>query len=536
MTDGPSGRERAAEPEDLRVRLAEAEEVLRAIRNGEVDAVVVDGGRGEQVYTLSGADRVYRRLVETMSEGAATLSANGGILYCNVRLAQMLGRPLDQVMGTDLRNYLSPADYGALDAILTQTRIEISRREINLKTSGGDPVPVYLSASRLQGEGAQMVFCLVLTDLTEQKSHEQIAVAERLARLILEQAAGAIVVCDEEGRVIRASQAAQQFCDGSPLLRPFDEVFALRKDASGQFDLAPVLRGETLRGVDVCLDRQGQKLDLILNAGPLESGRRILGCVVTLTDITERKRAEVEVKTMTQQLWQAAKLATMGELAASLAHELNNPLATVSMRIESLRTGLTDNDPRRQSLEIVEKEIDRMARLVADLLQFGRRSQPQISTIDVREEVEKTLDLIQYHLRKRNMEVHKVFTPDARAVLADRQQLRQVFLNLFTNAADAMPGGGTLTISVSMADSPSQVLIEVSDTGSGIAPEILPKIMTPFFTTKPEGEGTGLGLPICRRIIQEHRGEFGIASEVGKGTTVSIRLPAAGGGKEHADG
>jgi signal transduction histidine kinase len=253
-------------------------------------------------------------------------------------------------------------------------------------------------------------------------------------------------------------------------------------------------------------------------------------------EITERKRAEEEVKTMTQHLWQAAKLATMGELAASIAHELNNPLATVSLRIESLQTGLAPNDPGRLSLEIVEKELDRMARLVADLLQFSRRSQPQISTLDVREEIEKTLDLIHYHLRKSNIEVRKVFAPDTRAVLADCQQLRQVFLNLFSNAADAMPGGGTLTIRVSAADSPTQLFIEVSDTGEGIPPEILPKLMTPFFTTKPEGKGTGLGLPICRRIIQEHRGELNIASEVGKGTTVSIRLPAAGGGKKHAEG
>jgi len=246
-------------------------------------------------------------------------------------------------------------------------------------------------------------------------------------------------------------------------------------------------------------------------------------------EVAARTRAEEEAKTMTQHLWQAAKLATMGELAASIAHELNNPLATASLRIESLQAGLAENDPRRLSLEIVEKEIDRMARLVADLLQFSRRSQPQVSTIDVREEVEKTLDLIHYHLRKSSIEVRKVFRPDARAVLADRQQLRQVFLNLFSNAADAMPRGGTLTIRVSMTDSQTQVLIEVSDTGEGIPPEILPKLMTPFFTTKPEGKGTGLGLSICRRIVQEHHGALNVTSEVGKGTTISIALPATGG-------
>ncbi len=225
---------------------------MRAIRNGEVDAVVVTGERGEQVYTLSGADRIYRQLIETMSEGAVTLSADGVILYCNVRLAEMLGRPLDQVLGTALRNYLPPADQQALDAILAQAGTAPSRREINLKTSDGRLVPVYLSASRLQSEGAEMVFCLVLTDLTEQKSHEQIVAAERLARSILEQAAEAIVVCDEQGRVIRASQATQQICDGSPLLRPFAEVFPLRTGAADPFHLASVLAGGDVAGCGRC--------------------------------------------------------------------------------------------------------------------------------------------------------------------------------------------------------------------------------------------------------------------------------------------
>ncbi len=289
MTAKPSRPELAAEVEDLRARLAEAEEVLRAIRNGEVDAVVVTGERGEQVYTLHGA---YRQLTETMSEGVVTLSADGVVLYCNVRLAEMLGRPLDQVLGTALRNYLTPADQPALDAVLAQTDPEPSRREINLKTSEGSLVPVFLSASRLSSDEAKAVFCLVFTDLTEQKSLQRITAEQRLSRLVLEQATEAIVVCDEQGRVIRASQAAQQFCDGSPLLRPFAEAFPLRTDASDPFHLAPVLQGETLRNVDVALDRQGQKLDLLLSAGPLLSGRQILGCVVTLTDITERKRAD----------------------------------------------------------------------------------------------------------------------------------------------------------------------------------------------------------------------------------------------------
>jgi signal transduction histidine kinase len=244
-----------------------------------------------------------------------------------------------------------------------------------------------------------------------------------------------------------------------------------------------------------------------------------------LVEVNERKAAEAalqassdEVKTMSQQLWQAEKLATMGELASSIAHELNNPLATVSLRVESLIAQSTGDDPRRRELEIIGQEVERMGNLVTNLLQFSRRSQPQISTVNVCDEIEKTLELIHYHLRKNNIAVAREFKPDGPLIHADRQQLRQLFLNLFTNASDAMPDGGTLTIRVTNRPEEKQICIEIADTGVGIPPEILPKVLEPFYTTKPEGKGTGLGLAICRRIAQGHGGTLNITSEGGLGT------------------
>jgi len=255
-------------------------------------------------------------------------------------------------------------------------------------------------------------------------------------------------------------------------------------------------------------------------------------------EIAERKSAEAalqakneELNSVLQQLWQAAKLATMGELASSIAHELNNPLATVSLRIESLTAQTAEDDPRRRELEIISQEVERMGNLVTNLLQFSRRSQKQISTVDVREEIEKTFELMEYHLRKNNVKVIREFAVDVPFIHADRQQLRQLFLNLFTNAGDAMPQGGTLTVRVMARPEAKQVYIEIADTGVGIPPEILLKVMEAFFTTKPEGKGTGLGLAICRRVAQEHQGTFDIVSEgiPGKGTRVCITLPFSNG-------
>jgi len=226
MTANPSGSDRAAEVDDLRARLAEAEEALHAIRNGEVDGVLATGAHGEQVYTLSGVDRIYRQLIETMSEGAVTLSANGVILYGNVRVAAMLGRPLDQVLGSALQNYLSPADQQALDSIIAQACTAPIRQEITLKSSDDRQVPVYVSASCLRNEGSEAVFCLVLTDLTEQRTQERLKVQlEELQRW-------QDVMLDREDRVQELKREVNKLC------RHADEAVRYPSQEGGSSDAA----------------------------------------------------------------------------------------------------------------------------------------------------------------------------------------------------------------------------------------------------------------------------------------------------------
>jgi signal transduction histidine kinase len=297
---------------------------------------------------------------------------------------------------------------------------------------------------------------------------------------------------------------------------------------------------ETDRGLlalTVELDEQAKGLTAELRAAHEELERtnsELLQLTLELDDRVAARTAELqakdeEIRAMSQQLWQAAKLAAMGELAASIAHELNNPLATVGLRVEMLLGAMPPNAPQRRALEVIEREVERMGQLVGNLLQFTRRGQQHVSTLDVREEVECTLELIHYHLRNRHIAVVCRFAPDIPALQADRQQLRQLFLNLFTNASDAMPQGGTLTLRVRADPTGQQIEIAISDTGTGIAAEDLPRVMEPFFTTKPEGRGTGLGLPICRRIVQEHQGTLHIVSTVHEGTTVLVTLPTQHG-------
>ena len=231
---------------------------------------------------------------------------------------------------------------------------------------------------------------------------------------------------------------------------------------------------------------------------------------------------------MTQQLWQASKLARMGELAASIAHELNNPLAIVGLRTENLLTQIPKDSDQRKPLEIIAQEVDRMATLVNNLLQFSRRSHRQVSTVDPSQEIATSVEFVQYHLRSHNIEVVCEFADDLPTIEADRQQLLQLFLNLLNNASDAMSQGGKLTVRTGLTrlEGAEAVAVEFADTGEGIAAENLGKIWEPFFTTKAEGKGTGLGLAICRRIVEEHGGTIGIKNNNGNGTIVRMVFPS----------
>jgi signal transduction histidine kinase/DNA-binding response OmpR family regulator len=247
--------------------------------------------------------------------------------------------------------------------------------------------------------------------------------------------------------------------------------------------------------------------------------------------LSELQGKSDELAAMSQQLWQASKLATMGELSASIAHELNNPLATVGLRAEALLMQMPEDSDTRKPLEIISREVERMASLVNNLLQFSRRSHPQVSTVDLREEIAASLEFVHYHLRSHNIEVVREFAGVLPTIQADSQRLQQLFLNLLTNASDAMPRGGKLTVRAGSSGlDNSAITIEFADSGDGISEANMEKIWEPFFTTKAEGKGTGLGLAICRRIVEEHGGTIAIQSQAGRGTTVRIVLSATNDG------
>lgn len=286
-----------AENRDLRARLENAEATLREILNGESDALLVTGLAGAQLFTLKGADQSYRTLIENMSEGALTLTPQGLVLYANQRLAGMLGMPLEKVIGSEIYTWVAPASRQVLQTLLQNDMVENRREELALASADGTQVPVYLSVSRQQQDGMPDSICMIATDLTEQKRNEAIVAADKLEQAILEQAADAIVICDEAGRIIRASKQAQAFYGKDLIGQRFKHAFPLHQPDGSAF--LPVGGGDTehLHLVEARLTRLGQGHDFLVSVGHLIGAQsHLIGSVVTLTDITERKAAEVRIK------------------------------------------------------------------------------------------------------------------------------------------------------------------------------------------------------------------------------------------------
>ncbi len=227
------------------------------------------------------------------------------------------------------------------------------------------------------------------------------------------------------------------------------------------------------------------------------------------------------LKEAQDQLIQAAKLAAIGELAATIAHELNNPLTTILGYTELMKEEEQLPEHVKKDLDILESESLRARDIVRQLLEFSRKRPLQLSEVDLNDTIQEVITFVSPNLRKSSVRLVTEFAP-LPSIMADRDQLKQVFLNLINNAIQAMPEGGTLSIKTGVEG--HEVLADVSDTGVGIPEDILPRIFEPFFSTKKE-KGTGLGLSISYRIVEEHGGRILVKSIPGKGTTFRVLLP-----------
>jgi len=247
----------------------------------------------------------------------------------------------------------------------------------------------------------------------------------------------------------------------------------------------------------------------------LDSKGKLAGYIFIAKDMTERKKLEY-------QIFQAEKLVALGQLAAGMAHEINNPLFVISGRVEMLKQEKI-NSKVKENVLLIEAQTERIRKLVERILKFSRKAEPIFEPLFVNDVIEQVLPLIQYNkLPRAKVEIKKEFEGNMPRIKGDLHQLQEVFLNLLINAHQAMPEGGTIKIVTSNFKN-LFAQIEITDTGIGIPSHNLKDIFMPFFSTK--SEGTGLGLSICYNIIKNHNGTMEVESQVNKGSTFTIKLP-----------
>jgi PAS domain S-box-containing protein len=536
---------------ELKLRLREAEETLDAIRNGDVDAVVVGGPAGQQVYTLENADRPYRVLIEQMQEGAVTLRGDGLLLYCNQRFANIVEASREALIGESLIRFFG-REGPAFERLLMRG-ITGASGEFTLLTTRGKPVPVTVSLVDLEIEGgSERLVCGVVTDLTHsrRRSHELAAANAQLASEI-----------DERRRAEDSLQVALDAADMGnwelDLITGASQRSLRHDQIFGHGERVAAWGLQTAFEHFLPEDRQmlAQAFTRAETTGSMEAELRIrrandgavrwvhikgrthyrdgqpVRIAGVIADVTDRRMVE-------DQLRQAQKMEAVGQLTGGIAHDFNNLLLVIGGSLELLGDRIGRDERSTRLFDAARSGVERGAKLNRQLLAFSRRQDLRTEAICVDDLIPGFEDLLDRAVG----ETVKVIVKPAEEswyCLTDQHQLETAILNLAINARDAMPKGGTLTISTSMRSidentatawgtaAGEYIVVSVADTGTGMSPELQARVFEPFFTTKEVGKGTGLGLSQVYGFAKQSGGIVTIESEPGQGTVVLIHLRRA---------
>ena len=343
---------------------------------------------------------------------------------------------------------------------------------------------------------------------------------------ILQNLYGGIVTYTREGTITFMNRSGADLLgweESTVLGRSIHEVLCGHNEENSIFHISLGENGG-FSGEMEMKKRGGEKIPVEVFLSHLrDKNGNVVGVTGIFRDITEKKEFEVRMHRMD-------KLASLGQLASGIAHEIKNPLAGIGSAIQVLSSNIRLDDTKKEVVKEILKQIERLDQTIKNLLSFAKPGQPQLAPIDLKEIIEAVIFLVSQQIRKQEIQVQIDLQKDLPQIMIDPHQIQQSILNVVLNAVEAMPSGGTLTIcakeKVLVGHARKEKLfisMTVSDTGTGIPGRVMGQIFNPFFTTKRSG--TGLGLSITQRIIEEHNGKIDIQSAVGKGTTITIDLP-----------
>jgi PAS domain S-box-containing protein len=401
------------------------------------------------------------------------------------------------------------------------------------KKKDGAIFPVEVTPATFEWNGRKVIFGGI-RDISEririeQKLQSVVQESDRLRRqveLLLNFAPEGIFGVDRKGIITFANPATARILgwEQAELIGKSAHAVMHHSHPDGspyEPDTCPmmgILKGEHKPGTrhDVYWRKDGHHFDMESVSAEIRENGQTDGIVVIFRDISDRRHLEEITR-------RSEKMAAIGQMAAGIVHELNNPLGVVLGFAQALSLRIAEADPSAGALRSIEREALRCRSLVQNLLVFSREHKPGFSREDPVKMLQSALSLVETQAKIKHVEVRRDLSAEVPSVEMDSNQIQQVIINLCTNAIDAMPDGGVLTVSAVREE--NSFVLRVTDTGGGIPKEIRDRIWEPFFTTKEAGKGTGLGLSLVYEIIQKHKGRIDLESEAGKGTTFTLHLP-----------
>ena len=485
---------------------------------------------------LRASEEQFRRLFEHTPVGQFAVDAEGRFVQCNPAMCELLGRSEGELLRSDIFAVTHPSDDDRTRRMFAEIAggsVPYVHLEKLLVHQRGHALPVEVSASLLRDADGRITGMVGLVqDISERKAAEAaLRATEAQFRQLVEASPLAIVQLDSAGRVRVWNAAAERLFGWSAeevLGRPEPGTGAIPEESLSMSD--SVARGRVFTNYRTTRTRKdGALVDVVMAAGPLyRADGKADGEMRLATDVTQQRLDEEELR-------QAQKLDAIGRLAGGIAHDFNNILTAVLGYTRMLLRQLPADATIRPDLEVIDHAAQRAADLADQLLAFAREQPVTPVVVDVNEVVRSVISLLR-GLNGDDIRVEAQLHPELPCLRADRAQIHQVFLNLALNARDAMPRGGTLSISTGVrevGDDPHlpglqarrHAVIAVTDTGTGMDEATLSRCFEPFFTTKATQKGTGLGLATVYGIVRTLGGDVRAASRPGQGTTFSIYLP-----------
>jgi len=484
---------------------------------------------------LKESEEKFRNLFERVRHGLFISAKEGHFLDCNQAMWGLLGYQYKEEflkinIVKDL--YVNPEDRKTF-----MERVEklgfIKDFEVEFKKKNGERITVLLTATAKRDEKGTIIGYEGLNiDISDRKKMEkELKEANDFLMNLIESSVDGIIVTEMKGDILIFNKGAEDLLGykaeevvGKMNIRSIYQPGVAK-------EVMEKLRNPDFGGIGKLTSfpifhrrKDGELIEGVLSASIIydEKGNEIAS-VGIFKDLRERLKMERELREIQQALLQSEKLAAMGRLTSQIAHELNNPIYGIMNTLELLKTEIPTESKRRRILELSLSETQRLAEMLRNMLSFSKPEEEKRRSIKIDELIEGILLVMEKQMKESNIQVEVFFDPDIPEIMASTNQMRQVMLNIFKNAKEAMPKGGGLFVRASKED--NRVLIHIQDTGMGIPEEIKDKIFEAFFTTKQKVKGVGLGLSVCYGIIKDHGGEIKVESEEGKGTTFTISLP-----------